>query len=413
MLRSKTVQAIRERANQGESIRSIVETTGIARNTVRKYLRGSPPAAPRAKRRSKLDPFKAQIDAWVTDDHLYNCQTMYDRLREQGYRGGRSLIKDYVQPLRPPRATQRPVRRYETRPGQQLQFDWGEFLYDVDGIVQKVYGFAAVLGYSRMRFVCFTKRCDTPTLLRSFMAACRYLEGLPDAILTDRMKSVILTMDGNQPQWNPQFLDFLTALGVAPRVCRAYTPQTKGKIERSIGVVKTSFWPGIRFTDLADLNRQALAWCDQRNQRVHATTRERPIDRWVTEGLRPIPSGYAWERYLLEERQVTRDGFVSFDGVLYGVPARAKVTGRTVQVGCDQQTITIWAAGQVIATHPVQQRSGSQVLHPEQFTDVPAASQSIPAHQPRGHQIAPPSTLGRELEEYDRLCGTTATEVAA
>src|SRR5262249_26477810 len=153
------------------------------------------------------------------------------------------------------------------------------------------------------------------------------------------------------------------------------------------GVVKTSFWPGIRFTDLADLNRQALAWCDHRNQRVHATTHERPIDRWVEEGLRPIPSGYAWERYLLEERQVTRDGFISFDGVLYGVPARAKVTGRVVQVGCDQQTISIWAAGQVIATHPVQQRSGSQVLHPEQFTDVPSASQSVPAHQPRGHQI--------------------------
>ena len=147
---------------------------------------------------------------------------------------------------------QRPVRRYETRPGQQLQFDWGEFIYDMDGTRHKLYGFAAVLGYSRMRFVCFTKRCDTPTLIRSLMAACEYLEGLPDAILTDRMKSVILTMDGRQPQWNPQFADFLAAIGVTPRVCRAYTPQTKGKIERSIGVVKSSFWAGVRFTDLAD-----------------------------------------------------------------------------------------------------------------------------------------------------------------
>jgi len=407
------MQAIRELANQGQSIRAIAEATDTARNTVRKYLRSTPTAAARPKRSSTLDPFKAQIRQWVSEDHLYNCQTMFDRLRSQGYTGGRSLIKDFVQPLRPARARQRPVRRYETRPGEQLQFDWGEFTYDADGTVHKVYGFAAVLGYSRMRFVCFTKRCDTPTLIRSLMAACEYVEGLPDAILTDRMKSVILTMDGRQPQWNPQFADFLAAIGVTPRVCRAYTPQTKGKIERSIGVVKTSFWAGVRFTDIADLNRQALAWCDQINQRVHATTHARPINRWVAEGLRPIPTGYAWERYHLEERKVTRDGFVSFDGVLYGVPASAAVTGRSVQVGVRQQTITIWVGGQVIARHPVQARSGSQVIHPAQYTDVLPANQIAPAHQPVGHQVAAPATVQRDLRDYDAMCGLGSTEVAA
>lgn len=407
------MQTIRELANQGESIRAIAAATDTARNTVRKYLRSTPTAAPRPKRTSKLDPFKVQIRQWVTEDHLYNCQTMFERLRDQGYTGGRSLIKNFVQPLRPPRSRQRPVRRYETRPGQQLQFDWGEFIYETDSTRHKLYGFAAVLGYSRMRFVCFTKRCDTPTLIRSLMAACEYFEGLPDAILTDRMKSVILTMDGHQPQWNPQFADFLAAIGVTARVCRAYTPQTKGKIERSIGVVKTSFWAGVRFTDLADLNRQALAWCDQMNQRVHATTHARPLDRWPEEALRPLPTGFAWERYHLEERTVTRDGFVSFDGVLYGLPASAAATGRTVQVGLRQQTVTIWVQGQVIAAHPVQARSGSQVVHPAQYTDVPSANQIIPTHQPLGHQVAVAATARRDLADYDVMCGVGQGEVVA
>jgi transposase len=413
MLRSKTMQTIRELATQGESIRAIAAATATARNTVRKYLRGTPTAAPRPKRGSKLAPFYDQIRQWVTEDHLYNCQTMFDRLQKQGYTGGRSLIKSFVQPLRPPRARQRPVRRYETRPGEQLQFDWGEFTYEVAGHTHKLYGFAGVLGYSRMRFACFTKRCDTPTLIRSLMAACEYFDGLPDAILTDRMKSVILTMDGRQPQWNPLFADFLAAIGVTPRVCRAYTPQTKGKIERSIGVVKTSFWAGVRFRDIADLNAQALAWCDRINQTVHATTHARPIDRWVEEGLRPLPQGFAWERYHLEERQVTRDGFISFDGVLYGVPAHAAVTGRTVQVGVRHHTLTIWAGGQVIASHPVQARSGSQVIHPAQFTDVLPAHQRVPAHQPLGHQVTAPSPARRDLHEYDALCGLGGAEVAA
>ena len=64
--------------------------------------------------------------------------------------------------------------------------------------------------------------------------------GLPKAALTDRMKSVLLVeMEGKMPRWNPRFADFMASIGVAPRVCRAYTPQTKGKIERSVGFFKT------------------------------------------------------------------------------------------------------------------------------------------------------------------------------
>ena len=413
MLRSKTVHTIRELAAQGKSIRTIVAETGIARNTVRKYLRGCPHAAPRPHRPSKLDPFKDQIRAWITQDRLLNCETMRERLQAQGYTGSISILKDFVQPLRPPRLSRQPVRRYETKPGEQMQVDWGEFLYDQDGQIHKLYGFTAVLGYSRMRFVCFTKRCDTARLIRCLMQACEYFEGLPTTILTDRMKSVLVQMDHNTPQWNAQFADFLAAIGVTARGCRAYTPQTKGKIERSIGVVKQSFWPGVRFTELDDLNRQARAWCDRRNQRVHATTGVPPLDRWVEEALRPLPAGFAWERFRLEERRVTADNFVSFDGVLYGVPAPAALTGRVVQVGTHNGRLTIWHQGQIVTQHPVRPISGTQVLHPEQFAGVAPARTHQQTPAPLGHQVPPPTPVRRSLDEYDQLCGLAATEVAA
>lgn len=411
MLRSKTVHTIRTLATQGQSIRAIALETGLARNTVRKYLRGMPEAAPRPRRSSKLDPFKAQIRRWITEDRLLNCPTMLERLQAQGYTGSLSILKDFVQPLRPPRPHQRPVRRYETQPGEQCQIDWGEFLYEHDDRIHKLYGFTAVLSYSRMRFVCFTKRCDTPTLIRCLMLAWEYVEGLPQSILADRMKSVLLQMDGPTPQWNPQFADFLAAIGVTPRVCRPYAPQTKGKVERSIGLVKSSFWPGVRFTDLDDLNRQARSWCDRRNQYLHATTRVRPLDRWVEEGLRPLPSGFAWERYGLEERRVTPDGFVAFDGVLYGVPA-AQWSGRIVQVGVRQQLLTVWAQGQIVAQHAVRPVSGTQVLHPQQFTDVPVARTRATQPAPVAHQVAAPRPMRRPLTDYDVLCGVAGVEVA-
>ena len=140
---------------------------------------------------------RGQIRRWVQEDHLLNCVTMRDRLRTLGYTGGVSQLKAFVQPLRPPKAGHFPVRRYETPSGEQLQFDWGEFVYEHEGKMHKFYGFTAILGYSRMRFVTFVKRCDTPTLIRCLMEAFEYFGGLTRVALTDRMKSVLLEMEEN------------------------------------------------------------------------------------------------------------------------------------------------------------------------------------------------------------------------
>jgi transposase len=181
------------------------------------------------------------------------------------------------------------VQRFETGPGEQVQFDWGEFKYEQDGVPRKIYGFTAILCYSRMRFVTFVKRCDGPTLIRCLMEAFEYFGGLPKAALTDHMKSVLLVeMEGKIPRWNPRFADFMASIGVAPRVCRVYTPQTKGKIERSVGFVKQSFWAGVCFSDIDDLNRQAHVWCERINSRVHRTCGQPAFMRGPACGGRPL-----------------------------------------------------------------------------------------------------------------------------
>jgi integrase-like protein len=79
--------------------------------------------------------------------------------------------------------------------------------YEQDGVPRKVYGFTAILCYSRMRFVTFVKRCDGPTMIRCLMEAFEYFGGLPKAALTDRMKSVLVVMEGKIPRWNARFAD--------------------------------------------------------------------------------------------------------------------------------------------------------------------------------------------------------------
>jgi transposase len=414
MLRSGIVNTIREMAVRGKPVRAIARELGLARNTVRKYVRGPTEAAARAPRPSKLDPYKAQIRHWIEHDHLYNCQTMYRRLREQGYTGRHSILKDFVHPLRPVvRRHRRPVIRYETGPGEQLQFDWGEFLYEHDGQTRKLFGFTAVLSYSRMRLVIFVKRPDAPTLVRCLLAAFTAFGGLPQAVLTDRMKTVLLEMQSGQPRWHPRFQELVERLAISPRICRPATPQTKGKVERSVGLVKSDFWPGVTFTDLDDLNRQARAWCDALNQRVHATTHEAPLARWAKEGLRPLPTSWheqrtpnwARERFGAEERVVSWDGYVAYDGVLYGVPGPAGLAGRRVQVSAWAGQVTIWSQGQVVLQVKARAESGSVVPHLEQFAGILPAAAARRPEIALGHQLPAPVVVQRPLWEYDRLCG--------
>ncbi len=408
MIRSRTVNKIHELAVQGKSIQDIALTLGIARNTVRKYLRHPELVVmphPRPNRRSKLDPFKEQVRRWITEDHCYNCEAMLPRLLEMGYTGSLSVLKAFVHPLRPQACGCAPVIRYETKPGEQVQFDWGEFKYEQDGVARKLYGFSAILCYSRMRFVTFVKRCDVQTLIRCLMEAFEYFGGLPKATLTDRMKSVLLEMEDKTPRWNARFADFMASIGVAPRVCKAFTPQTKGKIERTIGFVKKNFWPGIAFTDIDDLNRQAAAWCERINARVHGTTHERPSERREQEPLAPFPQAFAWERFATEERKVGWDGYLSYDGVLYGLPSSPPLAGAVVQVRERHGKLSVWARGQLIAELAKRPRSQTHVEHPDQFRNVaPAASRRVQSI-PLGHLRSAPEVQTRSLSEYDQLCG--------
>lgn len=56
--------------------------------------------------------------------------------------GGRTILRDYVRQFRPPKHLST-VCRYETKPGQQAQVDWGEYTYidEETGEVRKFYLF--------------------------------------------------------------------------------------------------------------------------------------------------------------------------------------------------------------------------------------------------------------------------------
>src|SRR5690242_17279479 len=148
------------------------------------------------------------------------------------------------------------------------------------------------------------------------------------------------------------------------------------------------------------------------NSRVHRTTHMRPVERLAEEKLAPLPQDFTWERFATEERKVTWDGYVSYDGVLYGLPGPLQLAGKYVQVRERRGRLTVWSAGTQVFAIEKRPRSQESVAHPEQWSGVASVSQQRQAPVPLGHQKQAPDVASRSLQEYDQYCGTDALQEA-
>lgn len=405
MLTGGIVKQIYELHGEGRSIREISTRLGLSRNTVRKYLRHPevPKAKPRPVGSSKLDPYAGYIQQRLADG-IDNCVVLLRELQQQGYTGGYTILKDYVQPRRRRRQPS-PTVRFETEPGAQAQVDFGRFRYErPDGSMQYLWVFVLVLSWSRALYVECIQRADVFSFIRCHVHAFTQLGGVPARCLYDNAKVVVLGRDAaGQPRWNEQFLDFSLRAGFGLQLCRPYRPQTKGRVESGVKYVEGNFWPSVRFTDLDDLNRQAASWCAGiANQRLHGTTGERPADRLMRERplLLPLPPAERLSPFLREPRTVGRDGFVQWNGSWYGVPWHW--VGKTVQVASSGATVELWAGEERIAVHP-------RALHPRQRLVAPGQWDGLPSgdgrpRPPRTAQQVPSIEVERRpLTSYEAV----------
>ena len=140
---------------QGLTIIQTADALGLHRETVSKWCRREqyqPPRRP--KRASQLDPYKTLIVRWL-ETHPLSAQQIFQRLRETGYSGGLSILKDYVRRVRPPK--QKSFLRLCFAPGEAGQVDWGEMgSIGVGSTRRRLSFFVMVLCHSRQMYVEFT-----------------------------------------------------------------------------------------------------------------------------------------------------------------------------------------------------------------------------------------------------------------
>jgi transposase len=178
MLKVEDRFMIKDLYRRGMSISEIARTTGHDRKTIRSIVNSpvNPPPKKRKKRASILDPFVPYLERRM-EEGVLNCNKLIDEIRKQGYEGGKSTLKNFVQPYREARRQEATVR-FETLPGEQAQVDWGHFGFiQHQGRRRKLYGFVMTLGWSRASYLEFTISADTAWWLRCHIHAFRYLGG--------------------------------------------------------------------------------------------------------------------------------------------------------------------------------------------------------------------------------------------
>ena len=276
---------------RGYSIRAIAKTLGLNRRTVSKRLKENE-LQPYKKRsyKSKLDPYKEYISARVKQAYpdKIPSSVIYEEIKRYGYDGKIRILQSFLQTCSSP-IIKDEVVRFETEPAYQAQVDW-TFIRTGK---KPIYGFVMVLGFSRMAFVYFTDNMRQETWQECHVKAFEYFGGVPQTLLYDNLKSVVIKRDKygkNQHGFNDDFLEF-SKDNFIPKLCKVYRAQTKGKVERFNLYLKRNFYiplksalKGSQITiDVDLLNTKVFSWLEIANSRIHDTTKKKPIDLFKEE----------------------------------------------------------------------------------------------------------------------------------
>jgi transposase len=367
MIRKEDFAVIKALNKRGVYQKDIATELGVHPKTISRALkRRSAPNPKRKKRGSKLDPYKPKIDQ-LLQDGVWNAVVIWREIQADGYSSKLTILRDYIQPKRPMRASRATVR-FETEPGQQMQSDWGEIEVEIGGELVKVHFIVNQLGYSRRFHFWCTDSQDAEHTYEGIIRSFEYFGGVTDEVLVDNQKCAVLEASNNgNPRFNERFLDLASWYGFTPRACRPYRARTKGKDERMVGYIKQHFFVRYRsFDSWAHLNQQAEKWlAEEADLRLHGTVKEVVAERFEREHptLGPLPR-QRYDTAYIELRRVAWDSYIEVCANRYSIPSDLVGQQVTVRIGLDD-VVKVYHNENLIATHTIRSSQDGWVTVPE------------------------------------------------
>jgi transposase len=411
MVEPEIIRQIRALAARNWGTKRIAREIGIARNTVKRYLRGGPDAEiqVRPTRRCLDGDGRAEARQLYASLAGGNAVVVARELRQRGVEASVRTVQRVVADQRRERfAMDAASVRFETDPGQQMQIDFGQKVVRIGGTPTRVHLLVAVLCHSRRLFVkaFLSERQDD--WREGIAAAFRHFGGVPCMLLGDNARALVVGRDRETDTvtFHPAYKAFCRDWGVTPRACRPYRARTKGKTESGVKYVKRNGLAEREFASFADLEAHLVAWMVEADQRIHGTTHEPPIVRFERDerrALRPLPARPVPVREQRLRRRVANDALVDVDTIRYSVPYR--LVRDTVEVALSEREVRIYRGAELVARHDRSFEPHARVIDKTHYDGLWRTQAAPMVSEP---SASPLEAMGRRLSDYAAAIGEVA-----
>jgi hypothetical protein len=208
-------------------------------------------------------------------------------------------------------------------PGETGECDWSPYeVTFTHAPPMTLQAFGYTLRYSTRKYYSFHEGNGLHPLMDGHVHAFARFQGAAHRCRYDSQKPVVLRWEGNQPIYNPRFIDFCTYYEFQPVAFRGQ-PNKKPRVERSFYELTLSFFRGRRFRDFEDLKAQLTHWMDtiadlrplkrmKRMRRMELFAEEQRL-------LRPLPR-HPYDTARVLYRLCDIEGFIAWEGNRYSLP---------------------------------------------------------------------------------------------
>lgn len=343
----------------------------------------------------RTDPYLDFIRQTLKQYPRLRATRLYQMIRVRGYEGGISQLRRVVSGLRP---AEEAFLQLRTFPGEQAQADWAHFgEVRIGRARRRLSCFVITLSYSRALSLRFFFDQGLENLLRAHVEAFREFQGAPRIILYDNMKQVVLARRGDDVEFHPRLLELAAHYHFAPQPCRPARGNEKGRVERAIQYIRSSFFAARPFTNLEDFNRQGRQWCDefahQRRWREDDSRIVADVFKEEQARLLPLPV-HAFDADLVVSARSGKTIYVRFDLNDYSIPPDA--VGHELTLAVSPSTVRILIGGSKIAEH---RRSWDR----HQIIEDPAHRQALLEEKRRAMGSSPSGRLLLAVPESETL----------
>ena len=242
------------RYQQGDKIRAISRSTGIDRNTVRKYLRmaeekgfskdgtidldslatevfqeAQGPSGPPAVRDPVLGPYQQFFTQWLEKEQL-TLTKIHIKLARMGVTVSYSSLYRYAREHFFP-SLHNTVRMADGEPGEVAEVDFGRLglLEDREaGHKRLLHALVVTLVYSRYQYVWITFRQDHSALINGIEEAWIFFGGVTRRLVIDNLRAAVVKSDRYLPIFQRTFLEYSQHRGFIIDPALVRHPEGKG-----------------------------------------------------------------------------------------------------------------------------------------------------------------------------------------